>query len=101
MGENVTVVNCGSSKPPEPHGYHLRKIEKGVLGQLSKVREELEEAEDAHDQQNPVMVLVELSDMVGAIDAYLFEHFGGSISIQNLNAMAQATARAFRAGRRT
>lgn len=100
MAESVTIVRTGSAEPQQPHGYHIRKIEKGVLGQLSKVREELEEAEDAHDQQNPVMVLVELSDIIGAIDAYLSEHFHGSISIENLNAMAQATARAFRMGRR-
>lgn len=50
-------------------GYHLRKISKGVLGELSKVKEELEEAEDAQAQGVKIMLLVELSDMIGAIKA--------------------------------
>ena len=30
-------------------GYHLRNIEKGELGEFSKIREEFEELLDAHD----------------------------------------------------
>lgn len=46
-------------------GYHTRKIEKGVVGEASKIREEFEEFMDAVEQNNRVMELVELSDMVG------------------------------------
>ena len=33
-------------------GYHLRKIEKGTLGEFSKIKEEFEELEDANKQSN-------------------------------------------------
>lgn len=42
--------------------FHKREITKGVLGELSKVREELEEAEDALEQGQELMLLIELSD---------------------------------------
>lgn len=48
-------------------GFHNRTIPKGVYGQLSKVREELEEAEDSEEQNQPLMLQIELSDMLGAI----------------------------------
>lgn len=50
-------------------GYHLATINKGVLGELSKVREEVEEAMDAQAQGVKIMLLVELSDMIGAMKA--------------------------------
>ena len=46
--------------------WHVRKIERGVYGELSKVREELEEAEDSIEQNQPVMLIFELSDIIGA-----------------------------------
>ena len=35
--------------------WHKREIVKGVLGELSKIREELEEAEDAEEQKQILM----------------------------------------------
>lgn len=78
-------------------GYHLRKISKGVLGELSKVKEELEEAEDAQAQGVKIMLLVELSDMIGAIKAVAEKN--GS-SLEDLLAMQQVTERAFKSGER-
>lgn len=49
-------------------GFHNRAIVKGVYGQLSKIREELEEAEDAEDQGIDLMVLLELADILGAVE---------------------------------
>lgn len=46
--------------------WHKRKIKKGIIGQLSKIKEELEEAEDALEQNQPVMLIFELCDIVGA-----------------------------------
>lgn len=80
-------------------GYHLAKIAKGELGELSKVKEEIEEALDAQDQKAEVMVLVELSDAIGAIEAYLARHHP-TISIEDLLRMAAITKRAFDHGRR-
>jgi hypothetical protein len=81
-------------------GYHMREIPKGTLGELSKIREELEEAEDAKEQGVEVMVLVELSDMVGAIEAYLDVHHHGT-TIEDLHKMSEVTKRAFQNGRRS
>ena len=84
-------------------GYHLKPIEKGELGELSKIREELDEAVDAvdaHEQGVSVMVLVELSDLVGAVEAYLIKHHPGT-TLEDLQKMAAVTRRAFQSGRRT
>ena len=81
-------------------GYHLKPIEKGVLGELSKIREELDEAVDAQEQGVAVMVLVELSDLVGAVEAYLIKHHPGT-TLEDLQKMAAVTRRAFQSGRRT
>lgn len=80
-------------------GYHFARIKKGELGELSKVREELEEALDAYAQGVEIMILLELSDLVGAIDAYLKKHHP-SLDLVDLVRMAQITARAFESGDR-
>lgn len=80
------------------YGYHKRKIKKGVLGELSKIREEFEELEDALAQNNPVMSLVELSDLVGAIEAYIENNH--KITLEQLLNMTKATKRAFQNGDR-
>ncbi len=49
-------------------GFHNRAIPKGVYGELSKIREELEEAEDAEAQGIDLMVLLELADILGAVE---------------------------------
>ena len=51
-------------------GYHKVEIKKGILGEYSKIREEFEELTDAVGQNNPILILVELSDMIGAIESY-------------------------------
>lgn len=80
-------------------GYHLTDIEKGNIGELSKVREELDEALDAEAQCCKVMLLVELSDMLGAIEAYLEKHIPG-VTLDDLRSMSDITRRAFRSGAR-
>ena len=81
------------------HGYHISSIPKGELGELSKVHEELLEALDAEAQGAELMVLQELSDMVGAVSAYLTKHHP-SLSLKDLEVMAKITERAFLSGRR-
>jgi hypothetical protein len=79
------------------YGYHKRLIAKGILGELSKIREELEEAEDAQEQGIVIMELAELADLYGALKARA-EALG--FSIKDLAEMNEATERAFRTGRR-
>ena len=78
-------------------GYHQKKIAKGILGTPSKIREEFEEFEDAVAQNNSVMALIELSDMLGAIEAYVSRH---NITLYDLMIMMKATQSAFKDGTR-
>lgn len=80
-------------------GYHLTEIPKGALGRISKIQEELDELRDAMDQDCKVMALVELSDMIGAVQAYLDNHFPG-FTVQDLITFSQITKRAFENGHR-
>jgi len=80
-------------------GYHKREINKGVIGELSKVYEEVEEVKDAEDQQNTLMVLIELADVIGAIGMYL-EKQHPSISIDDLLKMSKLTNDVFKRGYR-
>lgn len=78
-------------------GYHKAEIPKGVLGEFSKIVEEFLEAEDAHAQGNPIMTLCELSDLIGAIEAYAARY---QISLDEIITMTRATESAFESGRR-
>lgn len=87
------------SEPDFVPGYHVTPIEKGELGELSKVREELDEALDAEMQGIKVMVLVELSDMIGAVECYLKRHHPAT-SLDDLLKMKDASHRAWQNGKR-
>lgn len=78
--------------------YHLAEIPRGVFGEFSKIEEEFLEVKDALAQENPVMVLQELSDMLGAIEAYTVKY---NITLIDLIIMKDATKRAFESGHRT
>lgn len=80
-------------------GYHLVDIPKGELGELSKIEEEVAELRDAEAQGCRIMELVELSDLIGAIDLYLEKRFPG-IGLHDLMKMSSITARAFQNGHR-
>ncbi len=55
-------------------GYHIREIKKGNYGELSKIKEELEEAYDAEEQGQDVMLIIELSDIVGAVEGVALKY---------------------------
>lgn len=78
-------------------GYHKREIKKGVLGELSKIEEELEEAKDALEQGVKIMLLVELSDLIGAIKAVAEKQ---GVTLEDLIKMQEVTERAFKSGSR-
>lgn len=79
-------------------GYRTREIAKGEVGEFSKIVEEYEELVDAHQQGAKIMVLCELSDLYGAIDAYVRRHHG--LTIEDVAVMARLTKEAFEEGRR-
>lgn len=79
-------------------GYHKNEIERGKFGKFSKIKEEFLEAEDAHQQDNKVMLLVELSDLIGAIEQYCTINY--NISLNDLITMKDATKNAFSDGTR-
>lgn len=82
---------------PEPKGYHLSPIQKGVFGEPSKISEEFFEFADALEQGNNLMALQELSDMIGAIEAYVMKY---NLTLDDLIKMKNATRRAFESGHR-
>lgn len=83
----------------ENPGYHIRKIPRGEMGKSSKILEEVMELIDAEEQNCKIMALVELSDLVGAIEAYL-ERNHPSIELRDLIEMTDITKRAFKNGYR-
>jgi hypothetical protein len=58
--------------------FHRRDISKGTYGELSKIKEELEEAFDAQEQGQTLMLLIELSDIIGAVEG-VSKKYGFSI----------------------
>lgn len=79
-------------------GYHTVEIQKGVLGEISKIREELEELEDAERQGIKIMSMCELADLFGAIRAFALKKYG--LKMRDLHDMAKATRNAFEQGYR-
>lgn len=80
-------------------GYHLAEIEKGEIGELSKLQEELDELKDAEAQGIKVMQLVEASDLIGALVRWLEAKHPGT-TLEDLIAMHKVTRRVFENGRR-
>lgn len=88
-------LNCVDMS--EKCGYHKQKIEKGVLGEFSKIKEEFEELQDAVEQDNKILSICELTDLIGAIKAYAQNY---NITLSDLNIFSEATERAFKNGKR-
>ena len=86
------------NKVPNP-GYHLFHIPKGDLGEVSKIVEEALELQDAFLQEVKIMQLIELSDLIGAIESFLDKHFP-EVSLRDLKDMSKVTKRAFINGHR-
>lgn len=86
-------------EPPPLPGYHLASIPKGQVGELSKILEELHEAMDAEAQGSKIMLLVELSDLYGALQLYLGKYFP-NMNMKDLETMSSITQRAFISGQR-
>ena len=79
-------------------GYHTIKIDKGILGEFSKIKEEFQEAEDGFYQNNPILVLCELADMLGAVESFVENNF--NLSLEDVIKMKDLTKSAFKDGTR-
>jgi hypothetical protein len=84
-------------KADKKAGYHLTEIPKGKLGDISKIEEEMLELKDADKQKCKVMVLVELSDLYGAMEEYCKKY---NLKMKDLKKFSKITKRAFKNGRR-
>ena len=93
---NIRAI-MSSPHHTEKHGYHIADIPKGTIGESSKILEEVRELIDAEQQDCKVMALVELSDLIGATEAYLERHYP-DITVHDLITMAAITRRAFKNG---
>lgn len=78
-------------------GYHTKKIEKGTIGHFSKIKEEFQEAEDAFEQSDEILIICELSDMVGAIEEYVKRW---NLDLISLKKFSDKTKSAFKEGKR-
>jgi hypothetical protein len=78
-------------------GYHKKEIEKGVIGEFSKITEEYQELQDAHEQQNKVLQICELTDLIGAIEEYAKQF---NLTIEDLKSFSDMTKSAFKEGKR-
>lgn len=81
-------------------GYHITDIKKQPYGSIEKIKEEVEELFDAVEQDCKIMQLVELSDIIGAVEGVLETRFPG-FTIHDLVNMSNITKRAFRTGGRS
>ncbi len=81
-------------------GYHIVDIKKRIYGSAGKIQEELDELNDAHEQGSKIMMLVELSDLYGAIEGYLQQNFPG-MQMHDLKKFSDITKRAFESGERS
>lgn len=78
-------------------GYHKRKIKKGKLGEISKIVEEIEELKDAENQDCKIMMMLELSDIYGALELYAKKF---SLTMKDLKKMSDLTQESFIDGTR-
>ena len=79
-------------------GYHKITIPKGTLGEFSKSEEEFLELKDGFEQDDKILQIVELTDLIGAIDAYSSCQFG--LSLGDLIKFTRKTQQAFDDGSR-
>lgn len=80
-------------------GYHKTDIPRGEFGEFSKIQEEFAELLDGREQGVKLLVLCELCDLIGAIEAYAEKHHG--VTLADLLAMKDLTKKAFQDGDRT
>ncbi len=78
-------------------GYHQVEIEKGEIGEISKITEEYKELIDAHFQSDKIMIICELTDLIGAIEEYAKKF---NLTLEDLKKFSDKTKSAFIEGSR-
>jgi phosphoribosyl-ATP pyrophosphohydrolase len=78
-------------------GYHRVEIEKGEIGEVSKITEEYQELIDAYMQSDKVMIVCELTDLIGAIEEYAKKF---NLTLEDLKKFSDKTKSAFLEGKR-
>lgn len=96
----MEAIGLHTNGMTEKPGYHINDITKGEVGESSKILEEVYEVQDAEQQECKIMVLVELSDLIGAVSLYLEKHHPDT-TIDDLITMSRITRRAFANGHRS
>jgi hypothetical protein len=97
LSDLQSVINEICSGKTKVSGYHNTPIPLGKYGEFSKVVEEMVECIDAYDQGRVLLVLMELSDLLGAISGYISKY---QLTIADLIQMAERTSHAFDVGER-
>lgn len=77
--------------------YHNKIINKGILGQFSKIEEEFEELKDGYEQNHRILQICELCDLIGAVEAYAARW---NLTLDDLIQMKNSTRKAFQTGSR-
>lgn len=99
IGEMLDKTEHKDASKIDNPGYHLTPIPKGEVGEVSKIIEEALELKDAYQQGAIIMELIEMSDLYGAMEAYL-EKRHPSMCMGDIMKMSDITRRAFRNGHR-
>jgi hypothetical protein len=79
-------------------GYHKKEIQKGVLGEFTKIKEEFDELSDAFEQEDKILQLCELTDLIGAIESYVENKF--NLTLEDLVIFSNKTKSAFKEKKR-
>ena len=74
-------------------GYHNRKIDKGVLGEFTKIQEEFVELLDAVEQDDKILQICELTDLIGAIESFAGDKF--NLKLDDLIKFSNKTKKSF------
>jgi phosphoribosyl-ATP pyrophosphohydrolase len=77
--------------------YHKTEIPKGVLGEISKITEEYMELMDAVEQDDKVLIICELTDLIGAIRLYTEKY---NLTLEDLIKFSNKTSESFKEGKR-
>ena len=95
--QGVQGTELMGASPIQNKGYHLVNIPKGEIGKISKIEEELNELKDADSQKSKIMIMIELSDLYGAIEEYCNTQ---NITMEDIKVFSNITKRAFKNGHR-
>ncbi len=79
-------------------GYHSVNVPKGTYGEFDKILEEFIELKDAWDSKDKILMICECSDLYGALEGFVENHFG--LNMEDLKKFSDKTKSAFKEGKR-